>query len=158
MKATDNDASLTFALAAVYERKGEYDPAIALYDDLIKGDPSSQAAMNNLAMVLASYKSDPQSLQRAKDLAAHLKGSNNPAYLDTVGWVQYKHSEYDIAVTTLGEAMRAAPDEPMLRYHLGMAQYKKGDAAQAKENLKKAIDAKANFAGIDDARATLAKL
>lgn len=158
LKATSNDASLAFALAVVYERKGEYDAAIALYDELIKNDPSSQAAINNLAMVLASYKSDPQSLERAKELAVRLKGTNNPAYLDTIGWVQYKRSEYDVAVTTLGEALRAAPDEPMLRYHLGMALYKKGDAAQAKENLKKAVDTKANFSGIDDARATLAKL
>ena len=158
LKATGDDASLVFALAVLYERKGEYDPAIALYDELIERDPTSQAAMNNLAMVLASYKSDPQSLERAKELAARLKGTNNPAYLDTVGWVQYKRSEYDVAVATLGEALRAAPDEPMLRYHLGMALYKKGDAAQAKENLKKAVDAKVNFAGIDDARATLAKL
>lgn len=156
--ATAGDSILAFGLATLHERKGHYDQAIALYEDMLRKEPTSQSAANNLAMVLVTHRNDTASLDRARDLVAPLKSSSNPAYLDTVGWVHYQRNEFDVAVPALQQALRAAPDEPLLRYHLGMALYKKGDGVAAKEHLQKAVEAKAAFFGLDDAKSTLARL
>jgi tetratricopeptide (TPR) repeat protein len=153
--ATGGDPSLVFALAGALEAFGETDRAMAQYESILVKDPNSIAAANNLAMMLAMHRSDPASLERAAKLIDPLRGSRNPAYLDTVGWVHYKRNDAQGAVTALDEAVRAAPEDPVLRYHLGMALFKKGDTAAAREHLTKAVNAKRKFTGIDEARATL---
>ena len=43
-------------------------------------------------------------------------------------------------------------------YHLGMSYYKLGRMAEAKEQLKKATEAKEDFPGKEEARKTLGKM
>ena len=45
-----------------------------------------------------------------------------------------------------------------MHYHLGMAYHAKGDAARAKEHLQKAVAGDSRFVGVEEAKATLAKL
>jgi tetratricopeptide (TPR) repeat protein len=156
--ATDNDPGMVFALAGALEALGETDRAIAQYESVLQKDPGSIAAANNLAMMLVTHRDDAASLDRAAKLIDPLRGSRNPAYLDTVGWVHYKRNDTQNAVVALDEAVRAAPEDPVLRYHLGMALFKKGDTVAAREHLARAVNAKRTFSGIDEARATLNRI
>jgi Tfp pilus assembly protein PilF len=45
-----------------------------------------------------------------------------------------------------------------MRYHLAMAQLRSGEQQAAEQNLESAVNANRPFAGIDDAKATLAQL
>jgi Tfp pilus assembly protein PilF len=54
--------------------------------------------------------------------------------------------------------VKAAPQAAVLQYHLGMAYLKKGDKAAALEALKKAVDTKEVYTGLDEAKSALADL
>jgi hypothetical protein len=51
-----------------------------------------------------------------------------------------------------------SPDEPIARYHLGMAQSQLGSSSEARDNLMRAVNSGAKFAGLDEAKATLDKI
>ena len=76
--------------------------------------------------------------------------------MDTLGWVYYKSGETDKAVTLLVKVVDKAPKVPIFEYHLGMAYHKAGNSKSAKIHLAAAVEANADFPGIDDARKTLA--
>ena len=146
-------------LAAIYEKQGRIDDAIACYDTLIKRDPAAQhLAANNLAMLLVTYKSDRASLDRARALTADFATSDNASYLDTMGWVRFKRREYRDAVIALERAADRSPDSKVIRYHLGMTQLRLGERENARTNLESALSGSGNFRGSEEARSALANL
>ncbi len=156
--ATGNATVLVSDLARFYEVNGETDNAIQLYEDLLLKEPENQLAINNLAMLLIDYKGDEASLSRAETLAEKLAGNDNPAYLDTIGWLKYKQGEYLEAVSLLEKAVAAAPDNAGLNYHLGMAYFKAGQQEAAKQALIVATKEGENYLGINEAQDTLKNL
>ncbi len=145
-------------LAQLYETTGKPDEAAKVYEAMLSSDPQSDLAANNLAMLLVTYKSDQASLDRAKQLASRFASSTNPAFLDTYGWVLYKRGEGPAAVNALQNSLAKVPDSPTLLYHLGMAQALAGQSGAARDSLSHALESGTNFAGKDEARATLDKL
>jgi len=131
---------------------------MTVYEDALRTNPQADIAANNLAMLLITYKKDPRSLDRAKLLSARFANSPNPAFLDTYGWVLYKRGESEAAVATLQNVLTKTPDSPTLLYHLGMAQASAGQANAARDSLMRSLKSGKNFAGMDEAKATLDKL
>ncbi len=158
LEATGNNNLLATVLAGLYEQTGRYDEAIQLFEKLLAKDPKSPLLANNLAMFLVDHKEDPASLDKASRLIEPLKTSKEPAFLDTVGWVLYKRGELDAAIKHLEQAVKVAPDADVMHYHLGMAYFKKGDAANAKPHLEQAAQSKVVFAGLEEAKVVLEKL
>jgi tetratricopeptide (TPR) repeat protein len=153
--ATEGAPSLVMALASKYEQMGKVDDAIAEYEKALEKAPDALVVANNLAMLLVDHRSDAASLERAKKLIGPLKNANNAAFLDTVGWVQFKAGELEAAIPNLEQAVKAAPEAAVLQYHLGMAYLKKGDKTAALEALKKAVDTKEVYTGLDEAKSAL---
>jgi tetratricopeptide (TPR) repeat protein len=145
-------------LANLYEHLGKPRDAIQVYEDELRKDPNADVAANNLAMLLITYGKDPQSLDRAKTLSARFASSNNAAFLDTYGWVLYKHGDSAAAVAALQTAVSKTPDSPISLYHLGMAQASAGQDGAARDNLMRSLQSGRSFAGMDEAKATLDKL
>ncbi len=158
LQATGYDATLATDLATLFEREKRVDDAIRVYDEVRKHHPQLELAANNLAMLLVTYKTDQASLDRARDLSAAFATSSVVAYLDTHGWVRFKRGEFTQAVPTLERAVSESPNSKLLRFHLGMAQYKSGQRDQAISNLEKALDGGAKFSGADEARSVLTQL
>lgn len=156
--AAGQDFSLVADLAALYERRGEPDKAIAAYEALLAQRRGLPLAENNLAMLLVTHRKDQKSLDRARDLSEQFADSNNAALLDTHGWVLYRRGQYAESLTVLERARKIAPDAQVVRYHLGMAQFKNGQNAEARANLQAALDSQRVFSGADEARATLASI
>ncbi len=156
-KATQ-PGSLQIDLARVYESQNQTDAAIQLYQEALHKDPNSDIAANNLAMMLVTYKNDRSSLDQAKELSQRFSSSTNAAFLDTYGWVLYKHGEAAAAVPVLQTALSKAPDSPVSLYHLGMAQASAGNAEAARDNLERSLKSGKPFSGMDEAKATLDKL
>ena len=155
---TGQDPSLVFMLASYQENQGQPDQAIAIYEKAMKARPHEPLFVNNLAMLLANYRSDQADIDRAVELGERLKGRDNPAYLDTLGWAYYRRGDVAAAMPLLEAAARKVPDSPLLNYHLGMAYYQKGDHKVAKQYLERAVTNKTVYHGADEAKATLAKL
>jgi tetratricopeptide (TPR) repeat protein len=145
-------------LASLLERVGKIDDAIAQYEETVRAYPQSEAAANNLAMMLVTYKKDQPSLDRARELAVRFADSSNPSYLDTYGWVLYKRGEAAASVPVLERVVRMAPREAIAHFHLGMAQALAGDQTGARDNLTRAVSSGASFSGLDEAKAALATI
>jgi len=149
---------LQLQLANYFEHAGKTDEAIQTYEEELRKYPEADVAANNLAMLLVTYKKDAQSLDRAKSLTARFASSTNTAFLDTYGWVLYKHGEQAAAVAALQAVVAKSPDSPTSLYHLGMAQASAGQADAARESLTRSLKSGKNFYGMDEAKATLDKL
>lgn len=145
-------------IASYYERVGKPEEAMKEYEAIVQRNPQSDLAANNFAMLLVTYEKDAASLDRAKALAARFADSANPSYLDTYGWVLFKHGDAAASVPVLQRVAAQTPDAPVVLYHLGMAQSQSGNTAQALDNLTRAVNSGAKFSGVEDARAALDKL
>lgn len=148
-------AALGTDLAALYERLDRPDDAIRVYETLVSRDPGSVAALNNLAMLLVSYRTDAGSLQRAEELSGKLNHVTEPSILNTRGWVKFKRGEFQESVSLLQQAVEKSPESPLMRYHLGMAQLKAGDRLAAEKNLEVAVRSGRQFHGAKEAQAAL---
>ncbi len=159
LKNVPGNAQLTTELAALYERAGRIDDAIAQLDALYKTNPRQEMIASNLAMLLVTYRTDSHSLDRARDLTASFASSDNASLLDSSGWVRFKRGEYAEAVETLARAAQRAPESKEIRYHLAMAELRAGQRDRARTDLEDALSGgAARFVGADNARAVLASL
>lgn len=158
IEATNGQALLVTGLASYLEQTGQLESAIAQYEKVLKEQPDSSLAANNLAMLLVEYRTDEASWKRAQTLVQPLRNSTQPAFLDTVGWVEYKLGAHAQAVLFLEKAVEGAPDAALMQYHLGMAYLASGNAVAARDHLAKALESNVEFKGMDEAKAALAKL
>jgi predicted Zn-dependent protease len=82
----------------------------------------------------------------------------DPSVADTQGWIFYKMNLFARAVTSLEEAREKLGENPVVRYHLGMAYYKSGKPEAGAAELKKALELSSTFDGADEARKTLGEI
>jgi len=158
--AAKGDPVLGLFLASFYERQGQPDKAIAVYEEVVRQDRASQAIVNNLASLLLDNRNDKESLARALELAKRLAASaNDAATLDTIGWAYYRNGDYPSAVRQLERAVASDAGNALLQYHLGMAYVAAGNTVSARQHLGKAVEQSGSQKGLAaDARAALAKL
>jgi len=134
------DATLKLTLATSQQRSNDIPGAMATYQSVLDTNPRLDVAANNLAALIADHKyEDAKSLDNALALAQRFQGSENPFYLDTLGWLHYRKGDYSLAVVFLTRAVETRPDHPQLNYHLGMAYLKSGNANDARRYLEKAV-------------------
>ena len=139
LREMPNDINLRLSSASLQILKGDNDAAISQYEAILKDQPNSLVAINNLASLLLDNRSDKTSVDRAAALADKLKSSNVPQFLDTVGWAQYKQGDIKAALSTLEAAVAKLPDLAALRYHLGMVYAAAGSPDKSAEQLKQAL-------------------
>lgn len=148
-------------LAFTHYLAGDYVAAADAYERLLETGPDGpDGVINNYAGIVALHlHDDPERLGRALDLASErFRTSNDPSRLDLLGWLHYRDGDYPLAATFLERAVAAAPDEPEIRYHLGMALYHSGRKERALEELDRALGDDADYPGVDEARTMHARL
>jgi tetratricopeptide (TPR) repeat protein len=150
----DQAAWIQLRLGAFQEELGRLDQAIAGYRAAMPLPACAVQACNNLAWLYATRRNDPDSALPLARQAAKLAG-NDPAILDTLGWVLYLKGENDEALQTLSKAKSGLPDLPTVRYHLGMALLKAGRSAEARTELQEALAISKDFPEAVDAAAKL---
>ena len=158
-EAVPDSAQLGLLLASAYESTERWERAIEVYEELVPANNDNLIAVNNLAALLLDHREDEASFARALELIQPLRETDQPAFLDTVGWAYYRNSDYPNAVRYLERAVAGAGQVPILRYHLGMAYAANNNSFGARQELSRAIDdAQTDFMGIDEARSKLAEL
>jgi tetratricopeptide (TPR) repeat protein len=75
-----------------------------------------------------------------------------------LGWVYYKKNVFSRAIVYLKEPNDKIQNNPMIRYHLGMAYHKNGEKENAKRELKKALELDPKFQGSEETKEVLSKL
>ncbi len=125
-RLADGKPRLISALEA--DERGDQKIAIQAYESALKQGALGNAAANNLAWL---YAQRGDSLDRALELAkeALARTPDDPAVLDTLGYVHLRRREFSDAVPVLREALRLAPAESRLivQNHLQQAYAGAGD-------------------------------
>ena len=153
------NAAAYLTLGSLYQNGGEMKKVVDVYKKALDVLPNLWLAANNLAFLLASNDSDPDNLDRARDLAlraVHLQ-PNRPDVIDTLGWVHFQRGEIDLAISEYEKAMKATPDSAIINYHLGLALMQVNRLEEAREMLEKAASQK-GFSEQKAAKKALAKL
>lgn len=153
LAALPDDPDLLWAKAGHLERDGDIDGAIAIYEALYARSSGSVIVANNLASLLATWRDDQASLDRAWTVARRLNGTTVPALQDTYGWIAYRRGDIQEALPYLEGAAQALTGDPVVQYHLGMAYLKLDRKPEALARLRLAIE----IAGEADARPQLAE-
>ncbi len=152
-----NNVAAHLGIGILLEAKGLLDESANAYNKVIELDPKSKVAFNNLAWLYA-LKMDEK--EKALKLAKSAKALDpkNPAIIDTLGWIYYLDAKYDKAVTLLRAAVRNATWNPTVRYHLGMAYYKKGLQREAISEMQRALKVSNTFPEAEEAKTIIEKI
>jgi tetratricopeptide (TPR) repeat protein len=134
------NARFYFDYGAAAEAAGLYDKAADLFKKSIALDPASAAdACNYLAYMWADHNSHLDEAQELIKRALQLD-PNNGAYLDTLGWLEFRQGKFEGALNDLlRAAQKIKRDDPVVFEHIGDAYAKLNRMAQAMENWQKAL-------------------
>jgi predicted Zn-dependent protease len=161
LEAIPGAPNLQWALAGEYEREGNVDAAIAIYEDLYERNSDSIIVANNLASLISTYRTDEESLARAWTIARRLRGAERPEFQDTYGWIALRRGEVEDALAHLEPAAAALSNDPLVQFHLGMAYAQTDRRDDAIRQLQRALelagpaDTRRQF---EDARQEIARL
>lgn len=91
--------------------------SIKNYRKAISIDPENSNALNALGYILSDYKED---LKEAETLCRRALSINvdNPAYLDSLGWVCLKNNKYKASESFLNRALKLKPEDSVISNHL----------------------------------------
>lgn len=120
---------------------GFFERALTYYDQIIQDSPRSHIALNNKANILIEIEKYFEAIELAEK-AYNI--SQNPAYLDTKGWAQYKSGQIESAVSTFKFLLENQPSYEAAAVHLAEIYYAQGDRASALK-LKQAFQSSENL-------------
>jgi Flp pilus assembly protein TadD len=155
------DPQLGLALGSAHEKRQAYEAAIRVYEQVIGAGGGSDFIVNNLAVLLLDVRTDEASYARALKLAGRFAaGPRHPFNLGVLGWAYYRNGQFGNAVQFLERAVAASPVEvTQLRYYLGMAYLKAGNAVRARQELQAAVAnaavTRTTFSGLAQAQEAL---
>ncbi|MCP4137346.1 MAG: tetratricopeptide repeat protein [bacterium] len=117
IKVSPSDAAAFNMKGYCLEKQGKLDHAVKVYQAVLKIDTHNYTAYNSLAFILAqSGGSLDEALKYAK--TAFESNTNNPAYLDTLGYVYLKKGRLDVAEEYLNRALKLAPLAEEVKGHI----------------------------------------
>ncbi|WP_299655422.1 tetratricopeptide repeat protein [uncultured Jannaschia sp.] len=143
-----DDPQLLWGKASFLEQDNQIDAAIEVYETLYERDSSSVVVVNNLASLLATYRDDPESLDRAWTIARRMRDTELPPMQDTYGWIAHKRGDSEDALPYLESAASGLPNDPLVQYHLGEVYRALDRPADALAQMERAV----NLAGATDQR------
>ncbi|MEX1033016.1 MAG: tetratricopeptide repeat protein [Cellvibrionaceae bacterium] len=97
---------------------------------VIKYQPNNAAALNALGYTLADRTDRYEEAYQLINQALNIE-PDDPAIIDSMGWVQYRLGNYDEALLRLREAMKAFPDHEIAA-HLGEVLWVTGETEEAR--------------------------
>lgn len=150
-----NDVQAKKLLASAHRRAGRVRRAIEINEELLTKIPDDPALLNNLAGL---YQIAGDERARAFAEKAYKLAPENPAVLDTFGWILVTSGEAERGLSLLRQAYTATADNPVVQYHLAVALNLTGREKEAQAELAKALEMGERFEGIEDARLLLQKL
>ncbi len=141
--ATDRDPSLLVLESQRLMAAEDFEGAIAIFDELYALDTSNVVVANNLASLLSTHRTDQESLDRAFQVARRLRGSENPYFQDTYGWLLTGRGDYQQALTYLEPAAAALTSDALTQFHLA----KTYDALERWDEARAAFERAVEVAG-----------
>lgn len=140
LEAVPEGLDLLWIRASELERAGDIEGAIAIYERMYDQNSGNSIIANNLASLLSTARQDEESLNRAWQVARRLRDTDIPAFLDTYGWIAFRRGDLDEALRHLEPAAAGLPQDPQVRYHLGLTYGALGRQEDALEALRQAVE------------------
>lgn len=139
LKLKPSSAQAQFALGALYDNTGRKKEATARYRAILDTNDSFVPALNNLAYLSADGYGNKEEALRLAINAFRLQ-PENPGIMDTVGYALIKNGRATDAVKVMERAVTLLPNDPTVRYHLGLAYNLSGDKAKSRQALQKCLE------------------
>jgi putative PEP-CTERM system TPR-repeat lipoprotein len=153
--ANPQDAGTRALLAESLVRRGQHKAAAEHYLILNKSNPNNLLVLNNLAWSLSESR-DSRALAFAEQ-ALKLK-PDNPAVLDTLGWILVQQGQTVRGIKLLQQALSKAPDAAEIQFHLASAFAQSGDPSRAQRELERLLASGVSFPQEQEARTLLKQL
>ena len=135
-----DDRALAFIQASALERSGRFDEASALFEVLLKADPSNADVANYLGYMWADAG---KNLDRALEMIRFAVEARpgNAAFLDSLGWVEYRLGRLGEAERWLQRAVDLGGEgQGTVVAHLGEVLFELGQDDEAQRLLQHALD------------------
>ena len=132
----DNPA-LLYARAFLYEDLDRIEDAVGELRGILHHTPDDATALNALGYTLADHTSNYREAYRYIKKAFDLE-PDNPAIIDSMGWVEYRLGHYDKALGHLQRAYGMMPDAEIAA-HLGEVLWVSGDPKGARDVWEEAL-------------------
>ncbi|HKI73157.1 MAG TPA: tetratricopeptide repeat protein [Pseudomonadales bacterium] len=123
------NTDLLYFRAMTGEKFGRLDILERDLKKIIKLDPNNADALNALGYTLTDQTNRHQEALKLIQKALEIK-PNEPAFIDSLGWVMYRLKHYDEAVTELKRALKMFPNDEVAA-HLGEVLWVTGKKAEA---------------------------
>jgi len=149
------DAALRGALAESLLKRGQHKAAVEQYLILNTQTPNNLVVLNNLAWAL--HEAGDKRATHYAEQALKLQ-PDNPAVMDTLGWILVQQGQAGRGLKLLQEALSRAPDAGDIHYHLAAAYARAGDVARARGELERLLQSGVAFPQEREARALLNQL
>jgi tetratricopeptide (TPR) repeat protein len=137
LEIVPGNSDLLYARALVAERLGKIDQLEADLKFILKTEPDNAHALNALGFTLADQT------DRYEEAHAYLKRAieimpDDPAIIDSLGWVNYRLGDYDEAIRLLRMALSRF-DDAEIAAHLGEVLWVVGKQEEARGIWQKAL-------------------
>ena len=140
LEATQEAPDLLWAKASILQNQDDIDGAIEIYEGLYEENSNSMVIANNLASLLATFRSDEEGLKRAQTIARRLRGTEVAAFQDTYGWIQFRNGNTEEALEYLEPAAASLTNDASVQYHVGSALFAAGRTQEALDALTRAVE------------------
>src|SRR5690606_24963303 len=116
---------LLYARAMLFVERGQIEKAEVDLRAIIASEPDNATALNALGYTLADNTQRYDEALTLINRALQLR-PDDPAILDSLGWVSFRLGNLEEAILRLRQAMKLAPD-PEIAAHLGEALWANGN-------------------------------
>lgn len=133
-----DDHRLLYTRAMIADQKGDLEQLERDLRTIIAQDPKHSIALNALGYTLADRT---ERLDEALQLVqkAHELDPQDPATLDSLGWIYFKLNQPEQALKYLEQSLAAYPDAEIAA-HLGEVLWTQGDKRQARKVWQQGLD------------------
>jgi len=142
----------TLLKAGLLQEARRYEEALPAFEATLRLDPNNVAALNNAAWLSHQLKK-PGAATLAE--RAYAMAPDNPAVLDTLGWILLNDNRAREAIPHLTRAAQLAPQVPEIRYHFAKGLVALDRSAEARSVLGPLLAENSDFEDRADARRLL---
>jgi tetratricopeptide (TPR) repeat protein len=141
------DLELRMMLAQISATLGQTSEAMRIYEDILSARPDLDLVAYQLAMLLALQDDDKTMWKRSMQIAHRLQSDmpSDPLLLHTLGWVHFRAQDTRRARELLEAAVRGAPENPTLHFHLATVYAGEKKMDLARSQLKSALESDSPF-------------
>ena len=137
-RVTPQNVGAHLQLAIVYDAEQSYAAAIMQYRRVLELQPDNVVALNNLAYSLATRQNAAaEALPLATKAVA--AAPQNPAFLDTLAWIEHLAGNDASAATRIALAVSGAPSSADIRLHAAIIYAAVGNTTAAQAELLAAL-------------------